>query len=69
MLPHHGQGANQTIEDAAVLAGELASVFGGAGGLDAALCRYSRRAGLSRLIANSGGGRKIRLSRCGRQRP
>ena len=24
MLPHHGQGANQTIEDAVVLAAELA---------------------------------------------
>jgi salicylate hydroxylase len=44
MVPHHGQGANQTIEDAAVLAGCLADwVDGGAPGthLDA-LDRYSR---------------------------
>jgi salicylate hydroxylase len=43
MLPHHGQGANQTIEDAAVLAGELASVSSRAGELDAALRRYTER--------------------------
>jgi salicylate hydroxylase len=39
MLPHHGQGANQTIEDAAVLAAEL----DGASDLPAALRRYARR--------------------------
>jgi salicylate hydroxylase len=39
MLPHHGQGANQTIEDAAVLAAEL----DGADDIPAALCRYAGR--------------------------
>jgi salicylate hydroxylase len=39
MLPHQGQGANQTIEDAFVLAEELAS----AGVVLAALHRYARR--------------------------
>jgi len=39
MLPHHGQGANQTIEDAAVLAAEL----DGAGDIPAALRRYAGR--------------------------
>ncbi len=39
MLPHQGQGANQTIEDAAVLAAEL----DGAGGIPAALGRYAAR--------------------------
>ena len=39
MLPHHGQGANQTIEDAAVLAAEL----DGADDISAALCRYAGR--------------------------
>jgi salicylate hydroxylase len=39
MLPHHGQGANQTIEDAAVLAAELDS----ADDIPAALCRYAGR--------------------------
>ena len=43
MLPHHGQGANQTIEDAAVLAGEVARAFGGPGDLEAALRRYTAR--------------------------
>lgn len=40
MLPHHGQGANQTIEDTAVLAHCLAEV--GPAGHDAALRRYER---------------------------
>jgi salicylate hydroxylase len=39
MLPHHGQGANQTIEDAAVLAAEL----DGADDIPAALRRYAGR--------------------------
>ena len=39
MLPHHGQGANQTIEDAVVLAAELDS----SGDLLAALRRYQDR--------------------------
>jgi salicylate hydroxylase len=39
MLPHQGQGANQTIEDAVVLAEEL----GGASDVQAALCRYVAR--------------------------
>ena len=39
MLPHHGQGANQTIEDAAVLAAEL----GRDRDLAAAVCRYTAR--------------------------
>jgi salicylate hydroxylase len=39
MLPHHGQGAGQTIEDAAVLADEL----DGAGDIPAALHRYAAR--------------------------
>jgi salicylate hydroxylase len=38
MLPHHGQGANQSIEDAVVLAELLAS-----GDVDAALETYPRR--------------------------
>ena len=59
MLPHHGQGANQTIEDAVVLAGELAAGLGGGlsggpggglggglggtGDIPAALRRYTAR--------------------------
>ena len=39
MLPHQGQGANQTIEDAVVLAAELDS----ASDIPAALRRYARR--------------------------
>ena len=39
MLPHHGQGANQSIEDAAVLADELA----GSTDIAAALRRYQGR--------------------------
>jgi salicylate hydroxylase len=39
MLPHRGQGANQAIEDAFVLAEELDS----AGDMPAALHRYARR--------------------------
>ena len=39
MLPHHGQGANQTVEDAAVLAAEL----GAASDIPAALRRYAAR--------------------------
>ena len=39
VLPHQGQGANQTIEDAVVLAEELAST----GDVLAALGRYARR--------------------------
>ena len=39
MLPHQGQGANQTIEDAVVLAAEL----DGASDIPAALRRYARR--------------------------
>jgi salicylate hydroxylase len=45
MLPHQGQGANQTIEDAAVLADELdqAAELDRAGGIPAALRRYELR--------------------------
>ena len=51
MLPHQGQGANQTIEDAAVLAAELGAERGltmgpgsaGRGDLAAALHRYTAR--------------------------
>jgi salicylate hydroxylase len=49
MLPHQGQGAGQTIEDAAVLAAELASELDGASerdraaGVPAALRRYELR--------------------------
>ena len=51
MLPHHGQGANQAIEDAAVLAAELSgssigsSIDGGidGAGVAEALDRYQRR--------------------------
>jgi salicylate hydroxylase len=39
MLPHYGQGANQTIEDAAILAAEL----DGGGDIPAALRRYEVR--------------------------
>jgi salicylate hydroxylase len=42
MVPHQGQGANQTIEDAIVLADELAEVRG-AGDLVFALQRYTQR--------------------------
>jgi salicylate hydroxylase len=42
MLPHHGQGANQTIEDAAVLADHLAAVTDDAD-LPGALAAYERR--------------------------
>lgn len=49
MLPHQGQGANQTIEDAAVLAGELA--YCGPGEVSASLERYTdlRRARTRKL--------------------
>ena len=43
MLPHYGQGANQTVEDAAVLTSELAREFDGAGDVAAALRRYAGR--------------------------
>lgn len=43
MLPHHGQGANQTLEDAAVLADELARAFDDAGDLEGALRRDTAR--------------------------
>jgi salicylate hydroxylase len=47
MLPHQGQGANQTIEDAAVLAAEL----DGASDVPAALLRYvSRRRARTRKV-------------------
>ena len=46
MLPHQGQGANQTIEDAVVLAEELASTSDA----PAALGRYARR----RLLVRRG---------------
>src|SRR5258708_10275802 len=39
MLPHHGQGANQTIEDAVVLAAEL----GASSDIPGALRRYAGR--------------------------
>jgi salicylate hydroxylase len=43
MLPHHGQGANQTIEDAVVLADCLAGrAGGGAAGVTGALADYQR---------------------------
>lgn len=42
MLPHHGQGANQTLEDAAVLADLLGAVTDDAD-LPAALAGYERR--------------------------
>ncbi|MHA6794196.1 FAD-dependent monooxygenase [Pseudonocardia bannensis] len=49
MLPHHGQGANQTIEDAAVLAAELAEC--GAEDVPGALDRYTaRRRGRTRQV-------------------
>ncbi len=43
MLPHQGQGANQTIEDAAVLAAELDGATGIPAGIPAALGRYTAR--------------------------
>jgi 2-polyprenyl-6-methoxyphenol hydroxylase-like FAD-dependent oxidoreductase len=42
MLPHHGQGANQSIEDAVVLA-ELLAAAGAGGDVAAALDAYPRR--------------------------
>lgn len=51
MLPHHGQGANATIEDAVTLAALLAA---GAGDLPGALARYQAlRAGRARRIQRS----------------
>ena len=41
MLPHQGQGANQTIEDAVALAAHLAAADGTS--LEAALMRYARQ--------------------------
>jgi salicylate hydroxylase len=50
MLPHHGQGANQTIEDAAVLADCLAA--SGTADLEGALRTYERlRRGRTRRVA------------------
>ena len=43
MLPHQGQGANQTIEDAVVLAAELDGTAGIPAGIPAALGRYAAR--------------------------
>jgi salicylate hydroxylase len=43
MLPHQGQGANQTIEDAAVLAAELHGATGIPADIPAALGRYTAR--------------------------
>ena len=43
MLPHQGQGAGQTIEDAAVLACELAAELDRAADVPAALRRYELR--------------------------
>jgi salicylate hydroxylase len=43
MLPYQGQGANQTIEDAAVLAAELDGATGIPAGIPVALGRYAAR--------------------------
>lgn len=52
MLPHHGQGANVTVEDAVVLAELIASH--GMQGLDAAMARYeSLRRARTRIIQRS----------------
>ncbi|MQA15867.1 MAG: NAD(P)-binding protein [Pseudonocardiaceae bacterium] len=49
MLPHHGQGANQTIEDAIALAACVTAA--GAGRLDEGLARYqSQRRARTRLV-------------------
>lgn len=52
MLPHHGQGANQTIEDAAVLANCLST--SGSADLDSALRAYERlRRARTRRVARA----------------
>jgi salicylate hydroxylase len=50
MLPHHGQGANTTIEDAIILAELLAGVSSGE--LNAMLARYQvmRRARTRKIL-------------------
>ena len=51
MAPHHGQGANQSIEDAVVLAACLRETGSGSGSLSDALERYERlRRGRTRKV-------------------
>jgi salicylate hydroxylase len=54
MLPHHGQGANTTIEDAIILAELLAGVSSGE--LNAMLARYQvmRRARTRKILRAKG---------------
>ncbi|MBD9704134.1 FAD-dependent monooxygenase [Streptomyces sp. ID01-12c] len=64
MLPHHGQGASQAVEDAVALAACLAGRGDGAHALTAALTRYEnlRLAHTSRVREGSLGGGSERLS-------
>lgn len=64
MLPHHGQGASQAVEDAVALAACLAGRGDGADALVAALARYEnlRLAHTSRVREGSLGGGSERLS-------
>ncbi|MGW2742446.1 FAD-dependent monooxygenase [Streptomyces sp. NPDC001450] len=61
MLPHHGQGANQAVEDGLALAVCLAEAGPGGDGIAAALARYEavRRPHTTRVQLGSrdGGGR------------
>jgi salicylate hydroxylase len=65
MLPHQGQGANQTIEDAVALAAHLSAADADAESLDAALTHYhhQRRARVTRVQAYSR--RVVRLTHAG----
>ncbi|MFJ3877348.1 FAD-dependent monooxygenase [Streptomyces sp. NPDC090077] len=60
MLPHHGQGANQAVEDAVALAVCLAEAAPGAAGTTAALARYEalRRPHTTRVQLGSREGAK-----------
>lgn len=54
MLPHHGQGANQSLEDAAVLADLLAEPDARSGGHAGAFARYQRlRRPRTRMVQRS----------------
>ncbi|MEV4807673.1 FAD-dependent monooxygenase [Nonomuraea sp. NPDC049421] len=63
MLPHHGQGANQAIEDAAALALCLGQAPRGPGWPETALRRYEqvRRPHTTRVQLGSRGGGSLRL--------
>jgi salicylate hydroxylase len=70
MLPHHGQGANQAIEDGVALALCLEEAGPGAAGIAAALARYeaARRPHTTRVQLGSRDGRPRREDRHTRER-